>query len=49
MERALLQGERESELSQLQKEQRIVQQLQDNLNVLENDIQKEKEKVLDML
>ncbi|XP_040181423.1 pleckstrin homology-like domain family B member 1 isoform X15 [Rana temporaria] len=44
MERALLQGERESELSQLQQEQRIVQQLQDNLNVLENDIQKEKEK-----
>ncbi|XP_073458608.1 pleckstrin homology-like domain family B member 1 isoform X15 [Aquarana catesbeiana] len=44
MERALLQGEREAELSQLQQEQRIVQQLQDNLNVLENDIQKEKEK-----
>ncbi|XP_040181419.1 pleckstrin homology-like domain family B member 1 isoform X11 [Rana temporaria] len=49
MERALLQGERESELSQLQQEQRIVQQLQDNLNVLENDIQKEKEKMREKL
>ncbi|XP_077312969.1 pleckstrin homology-like domain family B member 1 isoform X14 [Lithobates pipiens] len=49
MERALLQGEREAELSQLQQEQRIVQQLQDNLNVLENDIQKEKEKMREKL
>ncbi|XP_075696159.1 pleckstrin homology-like domain family B member 1 isoform X13 [Rhinoderma darwinii] len=44
VERALLQGEREAELSQLQQEQRIVQQLQDSLNALESNIQKEKEK-----
>ncbi|XP_053307425.1 pleckstrin homology-like domain family B member 1 isoform X16 [Spea bombifrons] len=44
MEHALLQGEREAELSQLQQEQRMVQQLQDSLTTLENDIQKEKEK-----
>ncbi|KAG9482610.1 hypothetical protein GDO78_011335 [Eleutherodactylus coqui] len=44
VERALLQGEREAELSQLQQEQRMVQQLQDSLNALESNIQKEKEK-----
>ncbi|XP_069805054.1 pleckstrin homology-like domain family B member 1 isoform X14 [Dendropsophus ebraccatus] len=44
VERALLQGEREAELTQLQQEQRMVQQLQDNLNALESNIQKEKEK-----
>ncbi|XP_075696154.1 pleckstrin homology-like domain family B member 1 isoform X9 [Rhinoderma darwinii] len=49
VERALLQGEREAELSQLQQEQRIVQQLQDSLNALESNIQKEKEKVREKL
>ncbi|KAM5131894.1 pleckstrin homology-like domain family B member 1 [Mantella aurantiaca] len=49
MERALLQGEREAELSQLQQEQRIVQQLQDNLTSLENDIHKDKEKMREKL
>ncbi|XP_044138304.1 pleckstrin homology-like domain family B member 1 isoform X12 [Bufo gargarizans] len=44
VERALLQGEREAEMSQLQQEQRMVQQLQDSLNTLESNIQKEKEK-----
>ncbi|XP_066462248.1 pleckstrin homology-like domain family B member 1 isoform X11 [Eleutherodactylus coqui] len=49
VERALLQGEREAELSQLQQEQRMVQQLQDSLNALESNIQKEKEKVREKL
>nr|DBA16160.1 TPA: hypothetical protein GDO54_003580 [Pyxicephalus adspersus] len=49
MERALLQGEREAELSQLQQEQRMVQQIQDKLTVLENDIQNEKEKMREKL
>ncbi|KAM4702626.1 pleckstrin homology-like domain family B member 1 [Rhinophrynus dorsalis] len=49
MERALLQGEREAELSQLQQEQRMVQQLQDSLSVLENDIQNEKDKAREKL
>ncbi|XP_053307413.1 pleckstrin homology-like domain family B member 1 isoform X4 [Spea bombifrons] len=49
MEHALLQGEREAELSQLQQEQRMVQQLQDSLTTLENDIQKEKEKAREKL
>ncbi|CAH2319563.1 Hypothetical predicted protein [Pelobates cultripes] len=49
MERALLQGEREAELSQLQQEQRMVQQLQDSLTTLENDIHKEKEKETELL
>ncbi|XP_018408355.1 PREDICTED: pleckstrin homology-like domain family B member 1 [Nanorana parkeri] len=49
MERALLQGEREAELSQLQQEQRMVQQLQDNLTALENEIHKEKEKMREKL
>ncbi|KAM3922229.1 pleckstrin homology-like domain family B member 1 isoform 4-T4 [Leptodactylus fuscus] len=49
VERALLQGEREAELSQLQQEQRMVQQLQDSLNTLESNIQKEKEKVREKL
>ncbi|XP_075184385.1 pleckstrin homology-like domain family B member 1 isoform X15 [Anomaloglossus baeobatrachus] len=44
VERALLQGEKEAELSQLQQEQRMVQQLQDSLSALESNIQKEKEK-----
>ncbi|KAG8569706.1 hypothetical protein GDO81_014523 [Engystomops pustulosus] len=44
VERALLQGEREAEISQLQQEQRMVQQLQDSLSALESNIQKEKEK-----
>ncbi|KAM4651421.1 pleckstrin homology-like domain family B member 1 isoform 5-T5 [Discoglossus pictus] len=49
MERALLQGEQEAELSQLQQEQRMVQQLQDSLSTLENDIHKEKEKAREKL
>ncbi|XP_056399999.1 pleckstrin homology-like domain family B member 1 isoform X4 [Hyla sarda] len=49
VERALLQGEREAELSQLQQEQRMVQQLQDSLSALESSIQKEKEKVREKL
>ncbi|KAM8927318.1 pleckstrin homology-like domain family B member 1 isoform 2-T2 [Pelodytes ibericus] len=49
MERALLQGEREAELSQLQQEQRMVQQLQDSLTALENNIQNEKEKAREKL
>uniref|UniRef100_A0A8C5PD64 Pleckstrin homology-like domain family B member 1 n=1 Tax=Leptobrachium leishanense TaxID=445787 RepID=A0A8C5PD64_9ANUR len=49
MERALLQGEKEAELSQLQQEQRVVQQLQDSLATLENDIHKEKEKESELL
>ncbi|KAG8434586.1 hypothetical protein GDO86_012817 [Hymenochirus boettgeri] len=49
MECALLQGEREAELSQLQHEQRMVQQLQDSLSTLENNIQKEKEKESELL
>ncbi|XP_044138302.1 pleckstrin homology-like domain family B member 1 isoform X10 [Bufo gargarizans] len=49
VERALLQGEREAEMSQLQQEQRMVQQLQDSLNTLESNIQKEKEKVREKL
>ncbi|XP_075047373.1 pleckstrin homology-like domain family B member 1 isoform X3 [Mixophyes fleayi] len=49
MERALLQGEKESELSQLQQEQRMIQQLQDSLSALESNMQKEKEKVREKL
>ncbi|XP_012821625.1 pleckstrin homology-like domain family B member 1 isoform X7 [Xenopus tropicalis] len=49
MERALLQGEREAELSQLQHEQRMVQQLQDSLTSLENNLQKEKDKAREKL
>ncbi|XP_012821642.1 pleckstrin homology-like domain family B member 1 isoform X25 [Xenopus tropicalis] len=49
MERALLQGEREAELSQLQHEQRMVQQLQDSLTSLENNLQKEKDKESELL
>ncbi|XP_072011659.1 pleckstrin homology-like domain family B member 1 isoform X15 [Engystomops pustulosus] len=49
VERALLQGEREAEISQLQQEQRMVQQLQDSLSALESNIQKEKEKVREKL
>ncbi|XP_068096927.1 pleckstrin homology-like domain family B member 1 isoform X3 [Hyperolius riggenbachi] len=49
MERALLQGEREAELSQLQQEQRVAQQIQDNLRSLESEIQKEKEKMREKL
>ncbi|KAM4015937.1 pleckstrin homology-like domain family B member 1 isoform 12-T12 [Anomaloglossus baeobatrachus] len=49
VERALLQGEKEAELSQLQQEQRMVQQLQDSLSALESNIQKEKEKVREKL
>ncbi|XP_074929605.1 pleckstrin homology-like domain family B member 1 isoform X1 [Chelonoidis abingdonii] len=43
MERALLQGERESEMIQLQQEQKIVQQLQEKLCELDSSIQKERD------
>ncbi|XP_075460304.1 pleckstrin homology-like domain family B member 1 isoform X15 [Ascaphus truei] len=49
MERALLQGERESELSQLQQEQRLVQHLQDSLSNLETNIQNERDKAREKL
>ncbi|XP_029430134.1 pleckstrin homology-like domain family B member 1 isoform X11 [Rhinatrema bivittatum] len=44
MERALLQGEREAEITQLQQEQKIVEQLQEQLSSLEFRIQKERDK-----
>nr|XP_033773508.1 pleckstrin homology-like domain family B member 1 isoform X3 [Geotrypetes seraphini] len=44
MERALLQGEREAEITQLQQEQKIVEQLQEQLNSLEFRAQKERDK-----
>ncbi|XP_030394148.1 pleckstrin homology-like domain family B member 1 isoform X3 [Gopherus evgoodei] len=43
MERALLQGERESEMIQLQQEQKIMQQLQEKLCELDSSIQKERD------
>lgn len=45
MEWALLQGEQESEVIQLQQEQKIVQQLQEKLCELDSSIQKERDKV----
>uniref|UniRef100_UPI00398EDDA7 pleckstrin homology-like domain family B member 1 isoform X11 n=1 Tax=Pristiophorus japonicus TaxID=55135 RepID=UPI00398EDDA7 len=44
MERALLQGERESEVAQLHQEQEIIEQLEEKLSELENNIQREKDK-----
>ncbi|XP_030077873.1 pleckstrin homology-like domain family B member 1 isoform X2 [Microcaecilia unicolor] len=44
MERALLQGEREAEITQLQQEQKIVEQLQEQLSSLEFRTQKERDK-----
>lgn len=45
MERALLQGERESEVARLQQEQEVVQQLQEKLSSLDASIRKERDKV----
>lgn len=45
MERALLQGERESEVARLQQEQEVVQQLQEKLSGLDASIRKERDKV----
>lgn len=45
MERALLQGERESEVVRLRQEQEAVQQLQEKLSSLDASIRKEREKV----
>nr|XP_047919291.1 pleckstrin homology-like domain family B member 1 isoform X6 [Anser cygnoides] len=44
IERALLQGERESEAVRLQQEQEVVQQLQEKLSSLDASIQKERDK-----
>ncbi|XP_051895828.1 pleckstrin homology-like domain family B member 1 isoform X2 [Pristis pectinata] len=44
MERALLQGERESEVAQIHQEQEIIDQLEEKLSELENNIQREKDK-----
>ncbi|XP_048471625.1 pleckstrin homology-like domain family B member 1 isoform X2 [Rhincodon typus] len=44
MERALLQGERESEIAQIRQEQEIIAQLEEKLSELESNIQREKEK-----
>ncbi|XP_029430140.1 pleckstrin homology-like domain family B member 1 isoform X16 [Rhinatrema bivittatum] len=49
MERALLQGEREAEITQLQQEQKIVEQLQEQLSSLEFRIQKERDKEMEAL
>lgn len=45
MERALLQGERQAELDQIEAETDIITQLQRKLDELESAIQREKEKV----
>lgn len=45
MERALLQGERESEVVRLRQEQEAVQQLQEKLSSLDASIRKERDKV----
>lgn len=45
MERALLQGERQAELDQMEAEADIIGQLQQKLNELESAIQMEKDKV----
>lgn len=45
MERALLQGERESEVSRLRQEQEVAQQLQEKLSSLDASIRKERDKV----
>ncbi|XP_069080878.1 pleckstrin homology-like domain family B member 1 isoform X21 [Pleurodeles waltl] len=44
MERALLQGERDAEISQLQQEQKAVEQLQHKLTDLDSSIQRERDK-----
>ena len=48
MERALLQGEKEAELEQIEAETEIISQLQHKLSELENAIQREKDKVQNM-
>jgi len=45
MERALLQGERQAELEQIEAETEIINQLQRKLSELEISIQREKDKV----
>lgn len=45
MERALLQGERQAELDQIETEADIIAQLQHKLDELESAIQREKDKV----
>lgn len=45
MERALLQGERQAELDQMEAETEIIRQLQHKRKELENTIQREKDKV----
>lgn len=45
MERALLQGERRAELDQVEAEFEIINQLHLKLNEVENETQREKEKV----
>lgn len=45
MERALLQGERQAELDQIEAETDIITQLQHKLDELESAIQREKDKV----
>lgn len=47
MERALLQGERQAELDQMEAETDIIGQLQQKLDELESAIQMEKDKVRD--
>lgn len=49
MERALLQGERESEVARLQQEQEVVQQLQEKLSSLDASIRKERDKEAEAL
>ncbi|XP_069750842.1 pleckstrin homology-like domain family B member 1 isoform X16 [Narcine bancroftii] len=49
MERALLQGERESEVAQIHQEQEIITQLEEKLSELENNIQREKDKEAEAL
>lgn len=49
MERALLQGERQAELSQIETETDIITQLQHKVSDLEIAIQREKDKVEELL
>ncbi|XP_055516527.1 pleckstrin homology-like domain family B member 1 isoform X7 [Leucoraja erinacea] len=49
MERALLQGERESEVAQIHQEQEIINQLEEKLSELENNIQREKDQEAEAL
>ncbi|XP_067910223.1 pleckstrin homology-like domain family B member 1 isoform X12 [Heterodontus francisci] len=49
MERALLQGEQESEVAQIRQEQEIIEQLEEKLLELESSIQREKDKEAETL